>query len=196
MVAFFPLYALGFMGATRRLDHYDNIGGWQVLFIVAGVGVMIIGLGVALQLLQLGVSIWQRKKNIDTTGDPWNGRTLEWSVPSPAPFYNFAVIPTVTTRDPFWEAKRAIANGKKPQKPVYHDILLPKNTPMGMIIALFACMIGFGLIWYIWWLAIIGLIGVVVSVVFRTTSGEHEYVVPAQEIERLEATYRQKEQLA
>lgn len=196
MVAFLPLYALGFMGATRRLDHYDNIGGWQVLFIVAGVGVMIIGLGVALQLLQLVVSIWQRKKNIDTTGDPWNGRTLEWSVPSPAPFYNFAVIPQVTTRDAFWEAKRAVASGKKQQRPAYRDIQLPQNTPMGMIIALFACMIGFGLVWYMWWMAIVGVIGVIVSVVLRATSGEHEYVVTAEELERMERTYRQKEQLA
>jgi cytochrome o ubiquinol oxidase subunit 1 len=88
--AFLPLYALGFMGATRRLDHYDSSMGWQSLFIVAGVGALIIGLGVVMQILQFIVSIKDRNKNRDTTGDPWNGRTLEWSTSSPAPVYNFA----------------------------------------------------------------------------------------------------------
>lgn len=193
MVAFFPLYALGFMGAVRRLDHYDDIGGWQTLFIVAGVGVMIIGLGAALQALQFVVSIWQRKKNI-ATSDPWNGRTLEWSVPSPAPFYNFAVTPTVTTRDAFWEAKKALAAGKAPDAPVYKDIHLPSNTPAGMIIAAFAFMTGFGLIWHMWWLAIVGLVGAIVTVIVRTTSGEHEFTVTAAELERMELAARQKEQ--
>lgn len=196
MVAFMPLYALGFMGATRRLDHYDDIGGWQVLFIVAGMGVMIIMLGIALQLLQLGVSIWQRKKNIDTTGDPWNGRTLEWSVPSPAPFYNFAVTPVVHDRDPFWTAKQAIAKGKVVEKPAYQDIHLPKNSSIGMFIAAFAFMIGFGLVWYMWWLAILGLLGVVTCIIVRTTSEDTEYTVTAAELEKLDMANKNKERFA
>jgi len=196
MVAFMPLYALGFMGATRRLDHYDDIGGWQVLFIVAGMGVMIIMLGIALQLLQLGVSVWQRKKNIDTTGDPWNGRTLEWSVPSPAPFYNFAVTPVVHDRDPFWTAKQAIAKGKIVEKPTYQDIHLPKNSSIGMFIAAFAFMIGFGLVWYMWWLAILGLLGVVTCIILRTTSEDTEYTVTAAELEKLDMANKNKERFA
>lgn len=196
MVAFLPLYALGLMGATRRLDHYDGEG-WQVLFIVAGMGVMIIALGIGLQLLQLGVSIWQRKKNVDTTGDPWNGRTLEWSVPSPAPFYNFAVTPKVSSRDAFWEMKQNAARGHTPEKTEYEDIRLPKNSGLGLVIAAFAFMIGFGLIWHMWWMAALGAVGVIVTVIIRASDDDTEYTLTAKELERLDAANRkQKEQYA
>jgi cytochrome o ubiquinol oxidase subunit 1 len=191
MVAFMPLYALGFMGATRRLDHYDASLGWQWLFIVAGLGVMIIGLGVALQLLQLVVSIWQRKKRI-AYSDPWDGRTLEWSVPSPAPFYNFATIPTVTGRDPHWENKQSLARGEKLPLQEYEDVWLPKNSGLGFIIAAFAFLVGFGLIWHIWWLAVLGALGIVVSVIIRTLNDESEYKITAEEIKRLDERARLK----
>lgn len=197
LTAFLPLYALGLMGATRRLDHYDASTGWQGLFIVAGVGVAIIAFGVFLQVLQIGVSLWQRKKNLDTTGDPWNGRTLEWSVPSPAPFYNFAISPVVTTRDPFWEQKQALKRGEKPAKKVYRDIELPKNSGMGIIIAGFAFVFGFAIIWHVWWLAIVAVIGVIVGVIIRTSNDDTEYVITAAEIERLDRkAHHQKESYA
>lgn len=192
LVAFLPLYALGLMGAARRLDHYEASTGWQGLFIVAGVGVVIIGAGIALQLLQLSVSIWQRKKHLDRTGDPWNGRTLEWSVPSPAPFYNFAVIPTVTARDQWWEDKQALKRGHMPKAPIYEAIELPKNTGMGMLIAGAAFMVGFGLIWHIWWLAIVGLVAAVMLLIIRLTADDTEYTVSAKELEVLDTVRRHK----
>lgn len=191
-VAFAPLYALGLMGATRRLDHYDNTG-WQWLFIVAAIGVGIIVTGVAIQLLQLAYSIWQRKKMLDKTGDPWNGRTLEWSVPSPAPFYNFAVTPVVTERDEFWEYKRRLKAGKKPHKPVYKDVELPKNTGLGVIIAGFAFLLGFGLVWHMWWLAIVGVFGVIIVLFVRMSNEETEYTISAQEMEKLDRKHRGEE---
>lgn len=194
-VAFLPLYVLGLMGAVRRMDHYDE-SGWQILFIVAGVGVMILGLAVFVQVVQLGISIWQRKKNLDTTGDPWNGRTLEWSVPSPAPFYNFAVTPRADHRDAFWVAKEERAKTGVSEKPIYKDIHLPKNSGLGVIIGGFAFMVGFGLIWHIWWLATIGLIGLVVAIIVRTTGEDDEYVVTAEELEKLDAAARKQEQYA
>jgi cytochrome o ubiquinol oxidase subunit 1 len=193
MVAFTPLYVLGLMGATRRLDHYTDPS-WQPLFIVAGVGVVIIGLAIILQLLQLGVSIWQRKKNIDKTGDPWDGRTLEWSVSSPAPFYNFAVIPTVNERDAFWVAKQARKLGHLEKRLAYTDVWLPKNSGLGIIIAGCGFLAMFGLIWHIWWLVAFGFIGVVVSVVIRASDDSAEYVITAAEMKRLDAKYRQKGQ--
>lgn len=192
LVAFLPLYALGFMGAARRLDHYDASTGWQGLFIVAGVGVMIVCLAIALQLLQLGVSIWRRKKQLDTTGDPWNGRTLEWSVPSPAPFYNFAVTPVVSSRDPWWEEKQARKRGHMPKMPMYEDIELPKNTGMGILIAGAALAVGFALIWHIWWLAIVGLVVAIALIIIRTTSDETEYVITARELEKLDMVRHRK----
>lgn len=190
-VAFVPLYILGLMGATRRLDHYDDPS-WIPLFIVAGIGALIIALGIGLQLLQLGVSIWQRKKNRDLTGDPWNGRTLEWSVPSPAPHYNFAVIPTVTTRDEFWELKQARKSGHMQKAPVYTDVWLPKNSGLGVIIAGFVFLVGFGLIWHIWWLAGLGLLGSIVCVIIRANDDNTEYVITAAQMKQLDMPHRQK----
>ena len=188
-LAFAPLFALGLMGATRRLDRYEDPS-WQILFIIAGIGAAIIGLGIACQLLQVVVSIFQRKKLRDITGDPWNGRTLEWSTVSPVPFYNYAVIPTVTERDPYWEAKQRNAPARKP---VYSDIHLPKNSGAGIVIAGFSFLVGFAAIWHIPWMAIIGLIGVVVSLIIRLTNDDTEYTLTAAEVEALESTNPKKE---
>ena len=191
-LAFIPLYILGLMGATRRLDHYDPSMGWQQLFIVAGFGVLFICLGVGFQILQLIVSIVQRKQNRDTTGDPWNGRTLEWSTASPAPAYNFAVLPDASERDAFWAAKHSKTT---PKKPVYTDIMLPKNTGLGAIIAVFALMFGFAAVWHITWLAIIGFLGVITTVIIRMNDDDTEYVLPAHEVKAMEDA-RKKEQYA
>jgi cytochrome o ubiquinol oxidase subunit 1 len=185
LLAFIPLYILGFMGATRRLDHYSASMGWQGLFIVAGVGVIVVCLGIGFQILQLIVSIKQRHSHRDLTGDPWNGRTLEWSTTSPAPFYNYATTPAVHDRDPFWVAKQA--TGAPTEKPVYEDIYIPKNTPMGLIIASLAFAFGFGMIWHIWWLVILALLGAITTIIIRTSDDDGEYVLPAAEVAKLEA---------
>lgn len=181
LLAFVPLYILGLMGATRRLDHYDASLGWQGLFVVAGVGVGFIALGIGLQVLQLIVSIWKRNEN-RVTGDPWNGRTLEWATSTPPPEYNFAVIPQVTTRDAFWETKEL----KKKQKQKYTPIVVPKNTPLGMVIAGFAFFVGFGAVWHILWLVIIGFIGVVVTMLVRFSADDTERVISMDEIKAIE----------
>ncbi|MDB5186829.1 MAG: hypothetical protein JWM07_301 [Candidatus Saccharibacteria bacterium] len=190
VVAFGPLFILGLMGATRRLDHYEDTG-WQTLFIIAGVGVMIIGLGIVCQLLQLFISIRRRKQNLDTTGDPWNGRTLEWSTPSPAPFYNYAVMPTVTERDPFWEDKQA---GKTTRPVKYTDIHMPKNTGAGIIIAGFSFLVGFAAVWHIPWLATIGVIGAIVMTIIRLTDDNTEYTISAVELAKLDQAIHSKGQ--
>jgi cytochrome o ubiquinol oxidase subunit 1 len=185
VLAFGPLYILGLMGATRRLDHYDASLGWQSLFVVAGIGVLTICAGVAVQLLQLGYSIWKRKENIDTTGDPWGARTLEWATTSPPPEYNFAVLPEVTTRDAFWEMKLAKPTSRKP---VYEDIRVPANTPDALYIAVLAFLASFGFIWHIWWLAIIGVLGAVLVMFWHGLSDEEgERLIPAHEVAVIEA---------
>jgi cytochrome o ubiquinol oxidase subunit 1 len=191
VLAFGPLFILGLMGATRRLDHYDADTGWQSLFIIAGVGAAVIGLGIVCQLLQLFVSIRQRKQNIDTTGDPWNGRTLEWSTPSPAPFYNYAVIPTVTSRDQFWEDKQAQVTIIQP---VYQDIHMPKNSGAGSVIAGFSFLVGFAAVWHIPWLAVIGVVGAVVMIIIRLTNDDIEYTISAAELTAMEHAIHHKGQ--
>ncbi len=186
LVAFIPLYLLGLMGVTRRLDHFSNPE-WKPLLVFAGMGVVLIAIGIMFQVAQFIVSVLQRKKHMDTTGDPWNGRTLEWSTVSPAPIYNFAIIPEVHERDPFWEMKQAGALVHK--KPHYEPIHMPKNSGSGLIIAIFAFLFGFGLTWYMWWLAAIGFIGAVGFLIHRLVDDDTDYYIPVEEIEKIEAEH-------
>lgn len=181
-VSFVPLYILGLMGATRRLDHYTDPT-WQPLFMTALVGAGIIAVGFGLQIFQMVWSYKNRKQNLDTTGDPWDGRTLEWSTPSPAPFYNFAVIPEVKGLDAFWEMKKS---GEAFKKPKFEDIHVPKNTASGIIVAGFCLILGFAMVWHIFWLAGIAFIGALVTFIIRVFDEETEYVLTAAEVEKLE----------
>ncbi|MGV2906030.1 cytochrome o ubiquinol oxidase subunit I, partial [Achromobacter sp. AGC25] len=142
-MAFMPLYILGFKGMTRRLNHYDNPE-WQPYLLVALAGAALIMLGIWFLLQQVFVSVRQRKQNQDVTGDPWDGRTLEWSISSPAPFYNFAHVPHVDELDQFWEDKQSGKAYKRPAK--YEDIHMPKNTGAGVYIGLFGLVMCFALI--------------------------------------------------
>jgi cytochrome o ubiquinol oxidase subunit 1 len=157
-LAFMPLYALGLMGATRRMQHYADTS-WQPLMVVALIGAVVILIGIMLTIAQLVVSIRTREQRRDLTGDPWNGRTLEWSISSPPPAWNFAILPNVSGPDAFWSRKR------HPSDQVSHSPLLPlsvpKNTPLGFFVAFFAVILGFSLIWHIWWLAVLGLVGAI-----------------------------------
>ena len=181
--AFIPLYILGIMGATRRLDHYEASLGWQPLFIVAAIGVAVVCLGIGFQVLQLGYSIWKRKAH-PAGRDPWDARTLEWSTPTRPPFYNFAVIPRITSRDQLWADKQS---GSKPPAPEYEDIELPNNTPMGLFIGAAALVLGFAIIWHIWWLAILGLLAIITLIIVRLTTDDEATLttIPAAEVKKL-----------
>ena len=184
--SFVPLYILGFMGATRRLDHYDLSTGWQPLFITAAIGVCIIGLGALMQVVQIIVSIKQRKQNIDTTGDPWNARTLEWATASPPQFYNFAVLPEVRDRDAFWDMKSSSAAENKH----YEGFEMPKNTAMGIYVSAFVFLFGFAMVWHMIILAVICLIGAICVGIKRMFDEETEYEVTASEVEKMEKERR------
>lgn len=190
-IAFMPLYVLGMMGMTRRLDHYSAATGWHPYLVIAAVGAAVIACGIALQVIQLIVSIKHRKQLAVTTGDPWDGRTLEWSIPSPAPFYNFAITPVVDSRDAFWEMKRKQKSPKANKKPIYQDIHMPKNTATGFIIAVFAGIFGFAMIWHIFWLVALGLVGILISMIVHSYNQDTDYYVKADEVEKTEARLKQ-----
>ena len=188
-VAFMPLYVLGFMGMTRRLNHYDNPD-WHPWLIVAAIGTAIILCGVLCQLLQYYVSIRDRKLNQDVTGDPWGGRTLEWSTSSPPPFYNFAEQPVVDDIDAYWGAKeKGLAERKAAD---YKDIHMPRNTGVGFIMGMFSLALGFALIWHIWWLAAVGFVGMIATFIVRSFDDDIDYYVPAAEVARIENEHLQK----
>jgi cytochrome o ubiquinol oxidase subunit 1 len=183
-LAFMPLYVLGLMGMPRRLQHIADPS-WQPLLLVAELGAVIIFCGILCQIAQLIVSIRTRDSRRDLTGDPWNGRTLEWATSSPPPAYNFAVLPEVETLDAFWEMKRT---GRYAVEPLYQDIEVPRNTPIGFLMAFFSVMLGFAGIWHIWWMAIIGLLAAAITVLVFGWSENREKEIPAAELARMERT--------
>ncbi|MGD1015036.1 MAG: cytochrome o ubiquinol oxidase subunit I [Roseiarcus sp.] len=184
-VAFMPLYVLGFMGMTRRLDHYDNPA-WRPWLIVAAIGAAIIALGIFFQVLQIAVSIKDRAKNRDATGDPWNGRSLEWATASPPPFYNFAEVPVVTGRDAFTTIKE---HGGRAMPAQFEDIHMPRNTAAGLFVGGFSLILGFALIWHIWWMAVAGALGVFATLLARASNDDVDYYVPGAEVARIERSH-------
>ena len=181
-LAFGPLYVLGLMGMTRRLQHIADPS-WRPLLLVAEAGAIVIFLGILCQAMQLYVSIRTRESRRDLTGDPWNGRTLEWATSSPPPAYNFAVMPRVETVDAFWDMKQ---RGTVTTEPAYETIEMPRNCPIGFLIAFFAVFTGFSLIWHIWWIAILGLLGIAVTVMVFGWSEDREREISAGEVARME----------
>jgi cytochrome o ubiquinol oxidase subunit 1 len=189
-VAFMPLYILGLSGFMRRNSHYQDVA-FQPYLIVAAFGATLILVGILLQLAQLIVSIKNREALRDHTGDPWDGRTLEWSVSSPAPLYNFAELPKVTTLDQFWyDKEHHVAEGRiHPKDAHYHAIHMPKNTGAGFIIAIFSGIMGFALVWHMWLFACIGFLGIIGTAIARTFSNDIDYYVDAETVRQTELAH-------
>jgi Heme/copper-type cytochrome/quinol oxidases, subunit 1 len=189
-VTFAPLYVLGLLGMTRRLQHI-NIPEWGPWLYVSVAGVGILILGVISQIVQLVVSIRDRDKLRDVTGDPWDGRSLEWATPSPAPFFNFAVMPNVEGEEAYWGIKlRAVESQQLAAEPKYEPIEMPVNSPVGIYTAFFTSVFGFAMIWYIWWLAGLALVAAFAGFVVFAWRDVHEYEVPAEEVARVDRARR------
>ncbi|WP_296657444.1 cytochrome o ubiquinol oxidase subunit I [Paraburkholderia sp.] len=184
-VAFVPIYVLGFMGMTRRTNHYDNPD-WQIWLVIAAIGAAIIALGIVLQVVSWIEAFINRNKPEckDVTGDPWDGRTLEWATSSPPPVYNFAVIPHVSDIDVFAHMKetgRGIG-----LEAHYRDIHMPSNTSAGFIVGMFSLVLGFAGVWHITWLAVLALVGIVVTVAARSFGNNDGYIIPAERVREIE----------
>jgi cytochrome o ubiquinol oxidase subunit 1 len=184
-LTFMPLYGVGLLGMTRRMQHYD-VAAWRPWLLVASLGTGLLAVGVILQILQLVFSIRDRESLRDLTGDPWDGRSLEWATSSPPPVFNFAVLPNVIGQDAYWAIKQ---NAKQQQlsdkqHPEYTDIELPRNSPTGFVCAFFATMLGFSLIWHIWWLVGLGALGAFATFVVFAWRDHDEYIIPAAEVAR------------
>jgi len=182
-VAFTPIYVLGFMGMTRRMQHYDNVE-WQPYLVVAWVGALIIAAGIGATVLQLVYSVWKRDELKDTTGDPWGGRTLEWATASPPPFYNFAHTPVVHALDALHHMKEHGTVNQRHMR--YTDIHMPRNTAVGLVMGLLSGVMGFGFIWHIWWMGVLGFAAMIVAFIVRSFDEDTDYYVQASEVERIE----------
>jgi cytochrome o ubiquinol oxidase subunit 1 len=189
-VAFMPLYVLGLMGMTRRMQHYD-VPEWRPWLLIAALGAAIILAGIVLQIAQLAVSIRRREELRDETGDPWNGRSLEWATPSPPPAFNFAVLPDVAGGEAYWGAKqRAIRRAALSEEPAYTEIEMPKNSPTGFTCAFFATIMGFALIWHIWWMVGLAALGAFATFIVFAWRDVDEYIIPADTVARIDRANR------
>ena len=187
ILAFLPLYQVGMMGMTRRTVAYEDpaMVPWLV---VSGIGALFLGLAFTFVLLTLWRSVVNRKKLMVPLGDPWDGRTLEWWTPAPTPEWNFAVLPKVDGRDAFTEAKAKGTAYQPIEK--YEDIEMPANTYYGLIIAALGSGLGFGLVWYMWWLAIICFLGCIVTVITYAFLPERKKIIPAAEVREIDEAWR------
>lgn len=190
-IAFMPLYVLGLKGMTRRLYHYSAATGWHPYLVVAFIGALVIAAAIGCQLIQIVVSIIKRKsKDYVATADTWgDGRTLEWSIPSPAPFYNFAITPHVDSRDAYWNYKQKVKAEGTPPNPVYKKIHMPKDTATGFVIGIVCGVMGFALTWHIWWLAIASVLAIIITLIVRSLNMHTDYYVPAEEVTAIESSY-------
>jgi len=189
-LAFMPLYVLGLMGMTRRMQHYD-VAAWRPWLVLAAFGAATILAGIILQVAQLVVSIRRRDELRDDTGDPWDGRSLEWATASPPPVFNFAVLPQVEGEEPYWGIKqRAREQLQLSEEPEYEAIEMPRNSPTGFVCAFFATFMGFALIWHIWWLVILAAIGAFATFVVFAWRDEVEYMIPVEDVARIDRANR------
>jgi cytochrome o ubiquinol oxidase subunit 1 len=186
--AFMPLYVLGLMGVTRRLRYFEDPS-LQIWFVIAAFGAVLIAAGIGAFLLQIYVSIRNRESLRDTTGDPWHGRTLEWSTASPPPDYNFAFTPIVHDGDAWWDMKK---RGYQRPAEGFKAILMPRNTGAGVILAGLSFTMAFGLIWHMWWLAAVSFGALLAYAIYHTFNYDREYRIPADQVLRTEAARTQQ----
>jgi cytochrome o ubiquinol oxidase subunit I len=180
-VVFVPLYAAGLLGMPRRMQHYD-FALWHPWIVVAGFGIVLLFGAMVCQVIQLRVSIRHREELRDDTGDPWNGRSLEWATASPPPAFNFAVLPRVHDGEPYWDIKRRAIETQQAAEPQYQPIELSRNSPVGVITAFFAFFVGFAMIWHIWWMAILGVVGAFAAFVWFAWRDVEDYTILAAEV--------------
>jgi len=180
--AFVPLYVLGLMGVTRRLRTFEDPS-YQIWFIIAGFGAFLIALGIGAMLVQFAVSIRDRKTLADVTGDPWNGRTLEWATSSPPPDYNFAFTPIVHDGDAWADMK---ARGYQRPTSGYRDIHMPSNTGTGVILGALSTAFAVAMIWYVWWLAGLSFLAILVVSIVHSFNYTRDFHIPAADVTREE----------
>lgn len=178
---FLPLYVVGLMGMPRRSVSYTDPA-FSPFTMIALFGAVLIVAALSCVLVQLWVSIRDREKTSVPVGDPWNGRTLEWSISAPPPEYNFAIIPQVSDRDDFTASKEK--GNAYPHPDQYEDIEMPGNTALGMIFCIAGTILSFALVWHIWWLALVSFVVIPTAFIYRLFLLDTNITISAEQVER------------
>jgi cytochrome o ubiquinol oxidase subunit I len=165
------------------MEHYDTPE-WQPYLVVAAAGAVFILFGLIFMMVQLVISVRRRAEYRDWVGDPWDGLTLEWLTSSPPALYNFAVIPEVRSRDAFLHMKERGIAYQRPAR--YEDIAMPKNSAFGAVTGGLAFVFGFAMVWHMWWLAVLSVLLIALTLIFRSSDDDTEYLLPASEVEKIE----------
>jgi len=181
-VAWTPIYIVGLMGVPRRINHLDDVS-LRPYFVVAAIGAVIILIGILGFVMSIVMGIVKRKALRDVTGDPWNGRTLEWSTSSPPPAYNFALTPVVYDLDAWQDMKE---HGYQRPTEGFQPVPMPRSTGVGVIVAGLCTVLGFAMVWYIWWLAALSFVGIIAVSIIHTFNYNRDYVIPASEVKATE----------
>jgi cytochrome o ubiquinol oxidase subunit 1 len=187
-LVFFPMFMLGFMGETRRLD-WPFDPHWAVWFDVQEIGIVVYVLSVLAFLWMIYVSIRDRAQH-RVGADAWGtSRSLEWLTDSPVPFYNYAMVPHINARDEAaWRREHGFSESRPDHFAAIH---MPNNTGVAVYIGALTFVIGFGLTWRIWWLTVAALILTVLIMIYRSGKGDPGYVISAEEMEKLDRESRQ-----
>ncbi|CAN5276486.1 cytochrome o ubiquinol oxidase subunit I [soil metagenome] len=180
--AFAPLYVLGLMGVTRRLSHFEDPS-LQIWFQIAAFGALLIACGIASTLICFVVSYLRRDQLRDVTGDPWNGRTLEWSTSSPPPAYNFAFTPQIHDNDTFADMKK---NHYTRPTSGFGRIHMPANTAAGFVLAMLSAGFGFAIIWHMYLVAGVLFAAVIVAAIVHTFNYKRDYYIEIDDITKSE----------
>jgi cytochrome aa3-600 menaquinol oxidase subunit 1 len=176
-VTFMPLFFLGLNGMTRRTYTYSAASGFGPLNLIASIGA--VGLTIGFILLVYNIYYSVRYAPRETTGDPWNARTLEWATHSPVPAYNFAITPEVDDLDAFWKSKK---EGKPIFKGEIKDIHMPSNSGIPVILGGLFFVFGFFMVFEWWVPAIIFAIPIFVCLAMRSFQRDHGFHIHKEEI--------------
>ncbi|MDM5201497.1 cytochrome aa3 quinol oxidase subunit I [Fictibacillus enclensis] len=184
-VCFIPQFILGLDGMPRRVYTYSAASGWGNMNMLSTVGGFL--MGVAFLILVYNFYFSFRYSERENTGDSWGlGRTLEWATTSAVPpHYNFAVTPTVDSFDPLIKMKRNNVD-LKPKIEDIKKIHMPDNSGVPFFMASFFFVAGFGLVFEWYWMGIVGLIGVFITLIIRSFDKNEGYYVSEEEIKETE----------
>lgn len=178
-LTFFPQHFLGLMGMPRRVFTYQPGYDLEVGNLVSTVGAFLMGIGTLVFLINI---IATARKPVSAPADPWDGRTLEWAIPSPAPEYNFKQTPLVRGLDALWKEKMAGNKEMTPAEPV-GSIHMPSASILPLVMSIGLFISGFGFMYKNYYVAAAGIVVTFIAMFLRSVYDDHGWHIEPEELE-------------